>query len=139
MHEDPVGGNCRSGIWFVTVGCTAATVHWTTVVALVELAALPPLRANLLGWLAALGVSFAGHHRLTFSGHGEAWTRSAVRFVAVSGAGFAINELAYAALLHWSGRRYDVVLAIVLVAVAFVTWWLSRRWVFRRKVPTPAP
>ena len=38
------------------------------------------------------------------------------RFFGVSAAGFAANEVAYALLLHWSSWRYDVVLALVLVA-----------------------
>ena len=53
--------------------------------------------------------------------------------MAVSAAGVSINEAAYALLLRWSGRRYDILLALVLVCVALLTWWLSRRWVFRHK------
>src|SRR5690554_3275088 len=52
--------------WFVIVGCSAAATHWLVVVAAVSMAHLPPLQANVLGWLVAFGVSFAGHYTLTF-------------------------------------------------------------------------
>ena len=131
------GDGRRSLKWFIVVGCVAAGVHWIAVVALVESAAWRPLWANLIGWLLALGFSFSGHHRLTFRGHGSSVPRSARRFFAVSATGFTINELAYAALLRWSGQRYDLLLALVLVVVAWATWWLSRHWVFLRDPDPP--
>mgnify|MGYP000951591192 CR=1 FL=1 len=133
MSAAAAGSTPRSAAWFVLVGCLAAAVHWAVVVGLVEGQAWPALLANVAGWLVALSVSFAGHHSLSFRGHGVPAHRSAVRFVAVSAAGFSINETAYALLLRWSGRRYDLLLALVLVCVALLTWWLSRHWVFRRK------
>lgn len=130
MSANLPGDVRRSVMWFVVVGCVAAAVHWFVVVALVESAAWRPLLANLVGWLFALGFSFSGHHWLTFRGHRGSATMAAGRFFAVSATGFTINELAYAALLHWSAQQYDMLLALVLVAVAFATWWLSRHWVF---------
>lgn len=116
---------------FLLVGCMAAAVHWAVVVALVEGAALPPLVANVGGWMVALGVSFFGHHRLSFRGHGGNLRSAAWRFSAVSATGFLINETAYWAMLRWSGSRYDLALALVLVAVAGLTYALSRHWAFR--------
>jgi hypothetical protein len=52
------------------------------------------------------------------------------RFFGVSLAGFAANESTYAALLHLSGLRYDLLLAIILVLVAVMTYLLSSRWAF---------
>jgi putative flippase GtrA len=88
--------------------------------------------ANVLGWLVALTVSFVGHDRLTFRGHGAARGAAAARFFVVSAAGFALNESAYAVLLEWTTHRYDLLLAIVLLAVAALTYLLSRRWAFAR-------
>ena len=107
-------------------------MHWGVVVALVSHRGWRPLVANVLGWLVAFVVSFAGHHRLTFRGHGAAAWSAGARFFAVSAGGFAINEVSYAWLLGWSQQRYDVVLAGVLVAVAAVTYLLSRHWAFLR-------
>lgn len=120
---------------FIAVGCAAAGVHWLTVVALVEHLALRPLIANVLGWLVAFGVSFAGHHHLTFRGHGVPVRDSMRRFFLLSALGFSINEATYAVALHVSRLGYQVLLGGVLVLVALLTWVLSRLWMFR----TPAP
>ena len=119
--------------WFVLVGTAAAGVHWGVVVMLVKHAGWQPLLANVVGWLIAFGVSFSGHSRWTFRDHGVALGRSARRFFAVSASGFAINEATYALFLHWSGLRYDLVLALVLIAVAGGTYLVSRHWAFNRR------
>lgn len=118
--------------WFVAVGCAAAAVHWCVVVGLVAQQGWHPLVANVLGWLVAFIVSFAGHHQLTFRDRAAPLSTAAGRFFVVSAGGFGVNEAAYAVLLGWSGQRYDLVLAGVLVAVAGITYWLSRHWVFHR-------
>lgn len=119
--------------WFVAVGCGAAAVHWGVVVCLVSHWAWRPLVANVLGWLVAFGVSFAGHHLLTFRGHGAGAGAAAARFFMVSAGGFAVNESAYAMLLEWTGLRFDLLLAVVLMAVAMLTYLLGRHWVFLRR------
>lgn len=118
--------------FFIAVGCAAAAVHWGVVVALVSRWGWQPLVANVLGWLLAFTVSFAGHHLLTFQGHGAALRRAAARFFIVSAGGFAVNEAVYAMLLAWTGQRYDLVLAVVLIAVAVFTYLLGRHWAFLR-------
>jgi putative flippase GtrA len=66
---------------FVLVGCVAAAVHWSVVVALVEGFAWPPLLANVGGWLIAFGASFGGHALLTFADQGApAWRARARSF-----------------------------------------------------------
>ena len=122
--------------WFIVVGCAAAAVHWCVATSLVALAGWPPLRANVAGWLVALGVSFTGHHRLSFRGHGSSIGRAGLRFFMISAGGFLVNESAYALLLRWTSARYDVLLAMVLVGVAGATYLLSRHWAFLR---SPAP
>lgn len=121
---------------FIAVGCLAATVHWMVVVTLVDQWKWHPLVANVIGWLVAFVVSFTGHHRLTFKGHGAAPGPAALRFFMVSALGFVVNECAYALLLQWSGHRYAIVLAAVLIGVAGVTYLLGRHWVF---LGSPAP
>jgi putative flippase GtrA len=117
---------------FVAVGCVAAAVHWAVVVAVVSQWGWQPLVANVLGWLLAFTVSFAGHHQLTFRDRQAPVWGSVGRFFVVSAAGFCVNEVTYALLLGWSGQRYDLVLAAVLLAVAVFTFLLSRGWVFLR-------
>ncbi|MBX3620749.1 MAG: GtrA family protein [Rhizobacter sp.] len=122
--------------FFIAVGCCAAAVHWGVVVLLVSRGGWAPLGANVVGWLCAFGVSFAGHHRLTFRGHGAGLLAAGSRFFLISAAGFAVNEAAYALLLPWAGPRYDLALAAVLAGVAVLTYALSRHWAFLRM---PAP
>ena len=117
---------------FAAVGCLAAATHWIVAVACVEALHLVPLQANVVGWLAAFCISFTGHLRFTFRHPPRAWQRAAARFFLVSAGGFAINELAYAWLLHVSSVRYDVLLAAVLVGIAAGTFIASRLWAFRR-------
>jgi putative flippase GtrA len=124
---------------FVAVGCAAAAVHFGLVVLLVENRMATPLAANVVGWLVAFVVSFAGQYRVTFADRSAPIARAARRFFAISAAGFAANEAAYALLLHVSAIRYDVALGIVLVAVAVMTYVLSSRWAFLRSPTPPAP
>jgi putative flippase GtrA len=124
---------------FVAVGATAAAVHFAVVVAVVEAGLAPPLAANVVGWLVAFGVSFAGQHRLTFGDRETPVRQAAPRFFALSAAGFCANEAAYALVLRYSAARYDVALAVVLVGVAAMTYVLSSGWAFRRKPPVSPP
>ena len=131
----PIGARSRSRghvARFIAVGCASAAVHWAVVVALVSVAGIQPLIANVAGWLVAMVVSFAGHHQLTFRNHGNPLMRSLPRFLAVSAGAFAVNETTYAMLLQTSRLRYDVLLAGVLLAVAVATYVLNRHWVFLR-------
>ena len=118
--------------WFIAVGCAAAATHWLVVVLLVG-QGLVPLAANPLGWFVAFWVSWAGHRHLTFGAVDAPLRQALPRFFAISLAGFAVNEAAYAALLHATGLRYDLALGLVLVGVAVGTWLLSRHWAFRRQ------
>ncbi len=118
--------------WFVIVGCAAAATHWAVAVACVSLGGLAPLAANVVGWLVAFGVSFAGHYHLTFRRQRAPLGRAAARFFLVSALGFAVNEAAYAALLRLTTIRYDVLLALVLIGIAGMTFILGRYWAFRR-------
>ncbi|HEY9572883.1 MAG TPA: GtrA family protein [Pusillimonas sp.] len=120
--------------WFTAVGCAASATHWLVVVAIVNLASLAPLVANIAGWIVAFGVSFSGHYHLTFRRHEAPAWRAARRFFLVSATGFGINEISYAYLLHATTIRYDVLLAAVLIAIAVFTFILSRFWAFGNKI-----
>ncbi|MCX5589846.1 GtrA family protein [Alcaligenes endophyticus] len=123
----------RQLFFFILIGSLAAGVHWGAVVLLVSHAHVPPLWANLIGWLAAFTVSFGGHYTLTFTQHSIPFLTALRRFFLVSALGFGVNESAYAVLLHYSSLSYQYLLAVVLVAMAFVTFVLSRVWAFAHK------
>lgn len=117
--------------WFVIVGCAAAATHWLVAVACVAWWGLTPLVANVVGWLIAFGVSFSGHYRLTFRHQQAPLLRAAGRFFLVSALGFSLNEASYAVLLHLTRIRYDILLALILVGIAGMTFVLGRLWAFR--------
>ncbi|GAB3330020.1 GtrA family protein [Bordetella tumulicola] len=117
--------------WFVAVGCAAAVTHWLVAVTSVQWLHIPPLAANAIGWLIAFVVSFTGHYRLTFRRLAAHWVTAARRFFLISACGFLINEAAYAWLLHVTRLRYDVLLALILLGLAVLTFLGSRLWAFR--------
>ena len=94
---------------------------------------MSPLLANLLGWLVAFFVSFSGHYQLTFRHQPKQLGVALQRFFLVSAGGFLVNELAYAYLLEATAIAYDLLLAEILVAIAVLTFIISRLWAFRHK------
>src|SRR5262245_46550683 len=97
-------------------------VHWLVVSLLVP-AGLMPLIANVVGFGVAFNVSYFGHRNWTFASD-RAHRATFWRFLTVALISFAINELLYSILLRW--LDYRVALAIVLVAVAALTFVLSK-------------
>jgi putative flippase GtrA len=119
--------------WFVVVGATAALVHWLVVVALVGASVLAPLIANIIGWLVAFLVSFTGHYQITFRHQRGSLLHSVKRFFLLSAAGFLVNEASFAVLLYKTDVPYQLLLGLVLVGVAFLTFIASRFWAFTAK------
>lgn len=117
-------------LWFGAVGASAAAVHFGVVLLAVQHLALAPLWANVLGFMLAFCVSFLGHHRLSFAAQQASRRQALPRFALVALLGFASNELMYALLLSL-GLEYRLALFLVLVAVAAMTWLLSRHWAFK--------
>ncbi|HRL21888.1 GtrA family protein [Alcaligenes sp. SDU_A2] len=122
----------RQILLFILVGTLAAATHWGIVVLAVQTLAVPALLANLLGWLVAFGVSFSGHYWMTFRQQHARLLPALGRFFLVSAAGFAVNEASYAVLLKYSGLRYDLLLGLILIALAVLTFLAGRLWAFRR-------
>jgi putative flippase GtrA len=120
----------RRPVIFILVGSAAALTHLMTVIFLVENIHMAPLVANVGGWVCAFGVSYGGHFLLTFADQAAPAVQSVVRFFVLSASGFVINESAYAILLRTSSAPYPLLLAIILVCVAVLTYLLSRHWAF---------
>lgn len=117
---------------FGLVGAAAAATHFAVAVACVRWVALDPQIANVVGFLVAFAVSFAGQWRWTFAAQAAPVARALPSFFLVSILGFATNAIAYRWLLTHTRLRYDVALALVLIGVAAVTFVLARFWAFRR-------
>ena len=117
---------------FGIIGASAAAIHYVTVIVLVETSGVVPLLANVAGFSLAFWCSFFGHRYWTFGDHQVVSEKiSARRFFLTALFGFALNEGLFYLLLHAVGLRYEYALGIAVVAVAGVTYILSRLWAFR--------
>lgn len=124
---------------FGVVGIAATVIHFVVAVGAVQIGNFPPQLANVLGFGVAFCASFLGQWRWTFAQRTTVpVARALPLYLMVSIGGFVANALAYEWLLTHTAWRYDVALASVLVAVAAVTFAVSRWWVFRPRVDFPA-
>lgn len=120
----------RELFWFGVVGVSAMLVHLGSVALIFVPLGLDPLLANVLGFLIAFQVSHAGHRHLTFREQAAPAGRSRLRFFGVALLSFCVNEMMYWLLLRYTQLDYRVALAIVLVAVAALTFVIARHWAF---------
>ncbi len=125
----------RELFWFGVVGLTAMAAHLGSVALLLVPLGVSPLLANIYGFLLAFQISHAGHRHLTFRRGDVPAAQSRGRFFMVAVGSFALNEAMFALLLHFTTLDYRVALAIVLVAVAALTFLLARKWAFADRSP----
>ena len=118
---------------FGAVGAAAALTHFVVAVSAVRWGGVLPQWANVIGFGVAFVVSFLGQWRWTFRSADAPWRRALPSFFLIAVSSFLLNALAYQLLLTYTPLRYDVALAIVLVAVAALTFVLSRVWAFRSR------
>ncbi|WP_416759298.1 GtrA family protein [Roseateles sp. So40a] len=135
-HTLAAAANARP-LRFLLVGVAATMVHWVVVAATVSTFGWEPLRANLVAWLTAAGVSFIGHQRWTFGSRRAATRSAAPRFLVVSLAGFVLNQVMFASLLRWTEFQYGTALAVVLLLTASVTYLASNLWAFSAPLGRP--
>jgi putative flippase GtrA len=122
----------RELVAFGLVGASAFVVHFAVVATIVPLG-VPPLLANVGGFLVAFTVSFIGHGRWSFPAEGRPVGPALRRFAVVAIAGFALNEALYAVLLRWTRLDYRFALLLVLAGVAALTWLANRYWAFAHR------
>lgn len=115
---------------FGVAGSLAALVHLLLVVALVERAALSPLRANAAGFGVAFLVSYGGQRYFTFADGDSPHRQALPRYLVVAASGWLLNQSLFALLLACTPLPYPLALGLVLALVAAVTFLLARHWVF---------
>ena len=120
----------RELLWFGVVGFSAMAVHYLVVTLWLVPYGLPPLLANVAGFLIAFQVSYWGHRGLTFQASEVAHGRGLPRFFAVAVLAFCVNEAMYFLLLRFTSLDYRVALLLVLILVAAFTFVLSKLWAF---------
>jgi putative flippase GtrA len=85
----------------------------------------------VFGFLIAFNVSFWGHKRFTFENN-SVGSATLPRFFLVASIAFLLNQVLFYCLLKWTLLPYSVALFIVLVTVAGLTFFFSKRWVFKK-------
>lgn len=116
---------CRFGV----VGLSAAMIHFSVVVWLVSMQSVPPLMANVAGFILAFQVSYWGHRQWTFRVQTE-HKPAALKLLLVQGLNFSLNEALFATFLALQ-IPYQWALLIVLSILPAFTFILSKQWVFR--------
>lgn len=113
---------------FGMIGIVATLAHVTAAYLLRVQFAADPYLANLVGFLLALSISFAGNARFTFYYKG-AISSALVRFLALSSVSLVITTL----VMAWVVRNHlpmEIYVLVVVMTVPPVTYLLARFWVF---------
>lgn len=119
----------RQAAVFAAVGLAATGTHVAAALALRTFAGLSPLRANLLAYLCAVGVSYLGNARLTF-GRPALRGGQFARFLVVSLLGLCVTQGLTWLLVDQAGWPFAAGLAVVAVATPTATFAASRLWAF---------
>lgn len=110
------------------VTALAAAVYWI----LATWLRLPPLLANLVGYLVAVTLGYVIHSRWSFRGHGrrDDVLRTTRRFFVASLISLAMNSVWVWLLTGWlAGPTWWPILPIMVVTPVAM-FWLNRLWVF---------
>ncbi|TWJ09815.1 GtrA family protein [Altererythrobacter ishigakiensis] len=118
----------KEWIRFGIVGVTA-TISYTVVSLSVFEIWMSALIANLVGYLASIGISYFGHARFSFRsqrGHAE----QGPRFILLSGFTYLLTN----AILYIGMEVLKLGFLVSTIAVAcsipIITWVIARRWIF---------
>ena len=117
---------------FALVGVGATLVHAGVLAILVSGLSMRPSQATVVGFLAAVNVSYFGHYYLTYQSR-EPHTKAAVRFVMIAFIGAAANWLIFAVISDAMGINYWVAFAATIVIVPVIVFILLGRYSFRSR------
>lgn len=118
---------------FGVVGIAATGVHYATALGCAQF--IPLAYANPIGFLAAFGVSYFGHLKLTFRVAAEESNHKtrAIKFFAVALSGFLMGQTILLVLSATGLLQEWQTLAIAVAAVPATTFVISRLWVFQQQ------
>lgn len=120
---------------FAIVGIAATLTHAGVSGFLLETNVLPAMFANLVGFVIAFGVSFAGHYYWSFSHLRQQSTaaRAMLRFLLIALSGFALNSSVLALWLGFTSWPDLLGLMISIAIVPALTFAGARMWAFSHK------
>jgi putative flippase GtrA len=119
---------------FIVVGVAATVCNAAVAIAAQRLFVLAPLVASLVGYAAAVGISYLGNSLLTFRRpvmHGPQFAKFAV----ISLGGFAINQAIVFVCtnrFHWPLTAAEIPVVLIVPPSTFL---MSKFWAFREGQP----
>jgi len=114
---------------FGIVGVTAAAVHFSIVVYLVQQWEYAPLVANLFAFLISFQVSYCGHRFWTFHDTTVQHREAVPKLLIIQVLNMAANETLFYIFLTLH-LPYQIALLLVLTILPVFTFISSRLWVF---------
>ena len=120
---------------FSVVGVVATATHY--LVAMFWVLSVSVWLANLLGYLAAVAISYFGHQRITFRVPAQkvSHQRQAPRFMLTSLGGLVTSYLVLAVMTLLLSAPDWLSLACVVTLVPVYTYIVNKYWVFRSADP----
>lgn len=120
----------------MSVGVLATLMHALIYAGLGTLPVISPLVANLGAFLCAFLISFAGHFVWTFreQTHGRRVVQLGAcqfKFLLVALFGLVLNSILVWVVVDYLSLNYLLALVPMVFVVPLVTFFLSKRWVFR--------
>ena len=110
----------------------ATAVHYAVLLALVELAGMPPAPSAVMGALCGAVAAYAINRSITFTSSTASHQQALPRFMLIAAAGAALNGALVWVGNHWLGWHYLVAQALATVLVLGLTYRLNRSWTFAR-------
>lgn len=115
---------------FGVVGLSAASVHFSVVILLVQFDVFVPLIANIFGWMISVQVSYWGHRLWTFQDTAVLHREAFPKLIVVQLINFSANEFLFYIFLTLS-LPYPIALLIVLTIFPIFTFLSNKFWVYR--------
>ena len=149
--------NSMQALWFLTVGASAALVHFSVLVSIVNFTSVTPEWANVGAFLIAFVVSFFGHFYLTFKqsntshetnqnsphfksntikkiseNHKSKYLSALIKWFSSSTVGFIANQSLFVLGLRSFGEQYYILIWLIVTAIITVmTFALGKFWAFK--------
>ena len=142
---------------FLVVGASAALVHFSVLVSIVNFTTVTPAWANVGAFLIAFVVSFFGHFYLTFKqpntshatnqnnphfkshtinnnseNHKSKYLSALIKWFSSSTVGFIANQSLFVLGLRSFGEQYYILIWLIVTAIITVmTFALGKFWAFK--------
>lgn len=127
---------------YALTGVGATALHALVYLVTAQLLHVAPLWANTAGYLVAMPVAFAIHHRWSFrsqtdGGSVDALQAMSVKFLATNAFGYSLNSLIVWLVCDIAGWPTWSATPFMATITPLATFVLSRNWVFRLSPSRP--